>query len=106
MVTVFDAADALIDDARRDEGFKDWINRFYAYIRKVSNFPSFIPHLHFKRHSRLCWKPATFLRRSVTAKVMRYANRDASTGTRSTAATLICCSMRSEIGSLPWPRTH
>lgn len=35
MDTVFDAADVLIDDAKRDEEFRDWVKRLYAYIRKA-----------------------------------------------------------------------
>ncbi|KAL4069133.1 hypothetical protein J3A83DRAFT_4535807 [Scleroderma citrinum] len=35
MDMIFDAADALTDDAKRDEEFRDWIKRLYAFIRKA-----------------------------------------------------------------------
>lgn len=33
---IFDACHALIDDARRDEEFRDWFHRLDTFIRKVS----------------------------------------------------------------------
>ncbi|KAG2338803.1 hypothetical protein BDR05DRAFT_951623 [Suillus weaverae] len=32
---IFDASNALIDDARRDDEFRNWFHRFNTYIRKV-----------------------------------------------------------------------
>lgn len=33
---IFDACHALIDDARRDEEFKNWFRHLNTYMRKVS----------------------------------------------------------------------
>ena len=106
MDKIFDATDALIDDARRDEEFQDWVKRFYAYIRKVSSFLSFARYSQPHNHTRLYWKLATFLKRSATMRAMRCASRDANSGTKSIVAISTTYSMRLEIGSLLWERTR
>jgi hypothetical protein len=38
MSGIFDASNALIDDARRDDEFRNWFHRLNTYIRKASTF--------------------------------------------------------------------
>jgi hypothetical protein len=100
---VFDASNALIDDARRDEEFRNWFHRLNTYIRKVGVICGHDTICLLRRH-RFYLRLALYWKMIATVRVTRFSSQVVNSGTRSIKSISTTSSMPLANGFQRWEK--
>lgn len=99
---VFDASNALIDDARRDEEFRNWFHRLNTYIRKVSAI--YEHDTIYLRQYRFYLRLASYWKMIAAVRATRFSSQVVNSGIRSIKIISTSSSMPLANGSRRWEK--